>query len=86
MRSSCGQAGRWSHKALRLTQAQIAGIIGEDQGDVSRLERGEIDPSTARANRIRGINISRFDARGRLAEEWAIWSVWLDESWFGPNP
>ena len=39
-------------RALRLTQAQIAGIIGEDQGDVSRLERGEIDPSTARANRI----------------------------------
>ena len=39
-------------KALRLTQTQIAEIIGEDQGDVSRLERGEIDPSTARANRI----------------------------------
>src|SRR5437879_5381463 len=38
--------------ALRLTQTQIAEIIGENQGDVSRLERGEIDPSTARANRI----------------------------------
>jgi hypothetical protein len=27
----------------------------------------------------RGINISRFDAAGLLAEEWAIWSAWLDD-------
>lgn len=47
-----GRRLREFRKALRLTQTQIAEIIGEDQGDVSRLERGEIDPSTTRANRI----------------------------------
>ena len=25
------------------------------------------------------INISRFDTQGRLAEEWAIWSSWMDD-------
>lgn len=38
--------------ALGLTQTQMGAIIEEDQGDVSRLERGELNPSTARANRI----------------------------------
>jgi SnoaL-like domain len=27
----------------------------------------------------RGINVSRFDGAGLLAEEWAIWSAWLDD-------
>jgi len=26
-----------------------------------------------------GINIAGFDQTGRLAEEWAIWSAWLDD-------
>ena len=51
-----------------------------DAGDrlVSRLEA--IRPATdANATSVsEGINISRFDHEGRLAEEWAIWSAWLD--------
>lgn len=39
-------------EAFGLTQRQMAAIIGEDQGDVSRLERGELNPSAERMNRI----------------------------------
>jgi hypothetical protein len=47
---------------------------------VSRLEAHRIDKSSGAASAARGINISRFDARGRLAEEWAIWSGWMDQA------
>jgi hypothetical protein len=46
---------------------------------VTRLEARRprsVDGGSALA---RGINISRFDAAGLLAEEWAIWSAWLDD-------
>lgn len=41
-------------EAFGLTQRQIAAITGEDQGDVSRLERRELNPSAERMNRILG--------------------------------
>ncbi len=37
-------------RALGLTQAEVGEIIGEQQSEVSRLERGEANPSIARAN------------------------------------
>jgi uncharacterized phage-associated protein len=37
-----------------LTQRQVADITGEDQGDISRLERRELNPSQDRMNRILG--------------------------------
>jgi len=46
---------------------------------VSRLEARRIDGSSGAASVARGINISRFDPQGRLTEEWAIWSTWMDE-------
>jgi len=55
-----------------------------DAGDrlVTRLEaRRGVEASRTKLV-SRGINISRFDAHGRLAEEWAIWSAWMDE----PSP
>jgi len=39
-------------EALGLTQRQVAEITGEDQGDISRLERRELNPSVDRMNRI----------------------------------
>ena len=47
---------------------------------VSRLEARRFDGSSGAASVARGINISRFDTQGRLAEEWAIWSSWMDEA------
>jgi hypothetical protein len=51
-----------------------------DAGDrcVSRLEATRPGSGTAAAASSQGMNISRFDHEGRLAEEWAIWSAWLD--------
>ena len=39
-------------EAFQLSQRQIAEITGEDQGDISRLERRELNPSVDRINRI----------------------------------
>lgn len=41
-------------EVFSLTQRQVAEITGEDQGDVSRLERRELNPSQERMNRILG--------------------------------
>lgn len=42
---------RATRQALGLTQVEVAAITGEDQGDVSRLERGLLNPTVARASR-----------------------------------
>jgi hypothetical protein len=49
-----------------------------DAGDrlVSRLEASRPATHQDAASASEGINISRFDDDGRLAEEWAIWSAW----------
>ena len=51
-----------------------------DSGDrcVSRLEATRPGTVGRAASSMHGINISRFDGHGRLAEEWAVWSAWLD--------
>jgi hypothetical protein len=51
-----------------------------DAGDrcVTRLEATRPANGSNRPSVSHGINISRFDRNGRLAEEWAIWSPWLD--------
>lgn len=46
---------------------------------VSRLEAHRTEPATGAVLTARGINISRVAVDGRLAEEWAIWSPWLDD-------
>lgn len=38
--------------ALGLTQTRAAEIAGVDQADISKIERGEINPSLERMNRI----------------------------------
>jgi hypothetical protein len=53
---------------------------------VTRLEARRGDGPPGAGSIARGINISRFDVDGRLAEEWAAWSTWLDESPPGSNP
>lgn len=53
---------------------------------VTRLEARRVDELSRAATVSRGINVSRFDAQGRLAEEWAIWSAWLDVSSLDPSP
>ncbi len=52
-----------------------------DAGDrvVTRLEARCPEPLDGGPVVSSGINISRFDAEGLLAEEWAIWSAWLDD-------
>ncbi len=42
---------------------------------VTRLEGRRADEASRAAPASRGINLSRFDAQGRSAEEWAIWSA-----------
>lgn len=39
-------------EAFGLSQRHVGEITGEDQGDISRLERRELNPGTERANRI----------------------------------
>jgi uncharacterized phage-associated protein/ribosome-binding protein aMBF1 (putative translation factor) len=39
-------------RALGLTQAEVGEIIDEHQSEVSRLERGEANPSVSRANQV----------------------------------
>lgn len=39
-------------EAFRLTQRRMAEITGEDQGDISRLESRDLNPSVERMNRI----------------------------------
>ena len=53
---------------------------------VTRLEARRVDEASRSALVSRGINISRFDAQGRLAEEWAIWSAWMDASSLDSGP
>ena len=60
------------------TVFQIVDQMADGARLVSRLEARRIDRSGAMSV-ARGINISRFDTQGRLAEEWAIWSSWMDE-------
>jgi SnoaL-like domain len=58
------------------------GIVEQiDAGDriVTRLAATRIDPGDGRTLSANGINISRFEPDGLLAEEWAIWSPWFDE-------
>lgn len=45
---------------------------------VSRLEARRPGADVGATLVSQGINISRFDDDGRLAEEWAIWSAWLE--------
>lgn len=42
---------RLTRQALGLSQVQVAAITGEDQGDISRMERGLLNPGVARAQR-----------------------------------
>lgn len=53
-----------------------------DAGDrcVSRLEASRPGAGPGERMVSHGINISRFDDEGRLAEEWALWSAWLDHA------
>lgn len=41
-----------------------------------RATRHEVELGLQFAN---GINISRIDVDGRIAEEWAIWTGWMDD-------
>jgi len=45
---------------------------------VTRLEARRPGADSPASFESHGINIARFDEQGRLAEEWAIWSPWLD--------
>ena len=62
--------------------AEFRVVEQRSHGDrlVSRLEARRFDRSSNATSVARGINISRFDTQGRLAEEWAIWSSWMDEA------
>ena len=62
------------------TVFQIVDQMADGSRLVSRLEARRIDGSSGAASVASGINISRFDTQGRLAEEWAIWSSWMDEA------
>ena len=56
------------------------GVVEQLEADgrlVTRLEARRAGTDAGPASVSQGINISRFDAVGRLAEEWAIWSPWL---------
>jgi uncharacterized phage-associated protein len=50
---------RHARLALHLTQAQAARITGEDQADISRMERGAFSPSVRRVTRY--LNALRED-------------------------
>jgi uncharacterized phage-associated protein len=39
-------------RSLGLSQATVGDIVGEKQSEISRMERGLINPSVARANRV----------------------------------
>lgn len=45
---------------------------------VTRLEARRAGEASGLGSVSHGMNISRFDARGRLDEEWAVWSAWQD--------
>ena len=61
------------------TVFQIVDQMADGTRLVSRLEARRSDGSSGEAWVASGINISHFDTQGRLAEEWAIWSSWMDE-------
>jgi hypothetical protein len=52
---------------------------------VSRLEAHRPGASPGASFVSLGINIARFDPDGRLAEEWAIWSPWVDGALAEPS-
>lgn len=71
--------------AIARFRTAIAGVTFRvveqiDAGDrcVSRLEATRAATATSAGSSSHGINISRFDDDGRLAEEWAVWSAWQD--------
>lgn len=62
-------------RSLRLTQGQMAEIVGEDQADISRFERGLGNPTLDRTERILGrLEAYAADVRGdatpAAAREW----------------
>jgi predicted SnoaL-like aldol condensation-catalyzing enzyme len=61
------------------TEFRVVDQMADGSRLVSRLEARRLDGSTGAPSVARGINISRFDTQGRLAEEWAIWSSWMDD-------
>jgi uncharacterized phage-associated protein/DNA-binding XRE family transcriptional regulator len=48
--------------ALNLTQRQAGEIVGEQQSEISRMERGDVNPSIARANQVLG-SLAEYGAR-----------------------
>ncbi len=62
------------------TVFRVVDQIPGDTGLVSRLEARRVDASSGAPLVARGINISRFDGEGRLAEEWEIWSNRMSEA------
>ena len=61
--------------AFRIVEQFAAG-----DRSVSRLEARRPGSDSGADSVSEGINIARFDEEGRLAEEWAIWSPWLDHA------
>lgn len=61
----------------------IAEQFVADDRLVTRLIATRSDPVSARPLVANGLNLSRYESDGRLAEEWAIWSPWLDAAGAG---
>ncbi len=53
-------------EAFGLSQTRMAEITGEDQGDISRLERRELNPSVERMNKILGRLGAYADSLGQV--------------------
>ena len=59
-------------------EIRIVEQFGAGDRTVSRLEARRPNPDSGTTATSQGMNISRFDGEGRLAEEWAIWTPWLE--------
>ncbi len=72
MTVTAGQRLREWRKAHGMTQRALADLVGEDQGTISRLEKGELTPTLACAIELSKLARSRG---GRLRLPVDMWSL-----------
>jgi XRE family transcriptional regulator, regulator of sulfur utilization len=61
----------WRRQQQNITQCQLSELSGVDQGQISRIERGQVNPGIDLLNRLSGplgVRVALVDAQGRLVE------------------
>lgn len=91
MRSILGDLSgfiRWARVSRGLTQAELAGMVGTDQGVISAYEHGRRSPSAEMLNRIVvacGYRLAALDTVGRVFPAPIPKAGWFSDEYLHPD-